>query len=177
MLLDLIDKRGPSSETYGILGRVYKDQWDAAKQAGDDLLARGTLNKAIGAYLKGFEVDWRDAFPGINAVTLTELRDPPDPRRLDLIPVVRYSVERRIAKGAPDYWDFATLLELAMLTGDEERAINALTDALAAVREIFEPDTTARNVGFIVDSKKKRGEFEPWMGNVVEKLRERAKSR
>jgi tetratricopeptide (TPR) repeat protein len=176
VLLELIKKRGPSSETFGILGRVYKDQWDAAKQAGDDLLARGLLNKAVSAYLKGFEADWRDAFPGINAVTLMELRDPPDPRRLDLIPVVRYSVERRIAKGTPDYWDHATLLELAMLAGDEDRALNALTDALAAIREIFEPDTTARNLGLIVESKKKREQFEPWMAKVVEKLAERAKS-
>ena len=32
VLKELIDRRGPSSETYGILGRVYKDQWEAAKK-------------------------------------------------------------------------------------------------------------------------------------------------
>jgi MAP3K TRAFs-binding domain len=174
VLLDLLEKRGPSSETYGILGRIHKDRWEIARQAGDDLLARGFLNKAIAAYLKGFETDWRDAFPGINAVSLMELRDPPDPRRLELIPVVRYSVERRIATGAPDYWDLAILLELATLAGDEERAMTALTDALAAVREIFEPDTTARNLRFVVEAKRRRGQFEPWMERIVEKLRDRA---
>src|SRR4029077_17188009 len=30
ILLDLIQQRGPSSETYGILGRVYKDRWSEA---------------------------------------------------------------------------------------------------------------------------------------------------
>ena len=29
-LLNLIKKRGPSSETYGILGRVYKDRWEGS---------------------------------------------------------------------------------------------------------------------------------------------------
>src|ERR1035441_8333195 len=82
--------------------------------------------KQIEAYLKGFEADWRDAYPGVNAVTLMELHDPPDPRRMDLIPVVRYSVERRISKGAPDYWDYATLLELAMLASDQQKAFAAL---------------------------------------------------
>jgi hypothetical protein len=174
VLLDLLNKRGPSSETFGILGRIYKDRWDAAKKAEDDLLAGGLLDKAIGAYLKGFESDWRDAYPGINAVTLMELRDPPDPRRLDLIPVVRYSVERRIAKGNPDYWDHATLLELAMLAADQLKATAALGDSLAAVREFFEPDTTARNLSLIVEAKKKRNELPPWMEKIVEKLAERA---
>ena len=50
-LLDVIARRGPSSETYGLLGRVYKDRWEAALKSGDTLLARGTLDKAIDAYV------------------------------------------------------------------------------------------------------------------------------
>jgi len=121
VLLALIERRGPSSETHGILGRVYKDRWEAANKAGDRLLARGTLAKATSAYLAGFESDWRDAYPGINAVTLMELAEPPDPRRLDLLPVVRYAVARRVASGKPDYWDHATQLELAVLAKDVRR--------------------------------------------------------
>ena len=34
---------------------------------------------------------------------------------LRVIPVVRYSVERRIAGGKADYWDWATLLEIEVL--------------------------------------------------------------
>src|SRR5215470_16725039 len=129
VLLELIEERGPSSETYGILGRVYKDQWEDAERAGDIFLAAGLLDKAIAAYLSGFEADWRDAYPGINAITLMELRDPPDPRRLEILPVVRYTVSRRVA-GKPDYWDYATLLELELLASDEERASSALSNAL-----------------------------------------------
>jgi hypothetical protein len=88
VLLELLEKRGPSSETYGILGRVYKDRWDEALAGRRAALARGLLRKAIDAYLKGFEADWRDAYPGVNAVTLMEIADPPDPRRERLIPVV-----------------------------------------------------------------------------------------
>ena len=50
LLLDLIGTRGPSSETYGLLGRVYKDRWDAATKQGEKFLARGMLDKAIDAY-------------------------------------------------------------------------------------------------------------------------------
>jgi tetratricopeptide (TPR) repeat protein len=175
VLLEVIARRGPSSETYGILGRVYKDRWEAARKEGNSALARGLLGKAIDAYLKGFEADWRDAYPGINAVTLMELKDPPDPRAANLIPVVGYAVERRIAGGKPDYWDHATRLELAVLARDEEAAAAALADALADVRESWEPETTARNLRLIREAREKRGTAPEWANDIERALEERAK--
>ena len=162
VLLDLIDQRGPSSETYGILGRVYKDRWETAQKANETILAQGLIQKAIEAYLRGFETDWRDAYPGINAVTLMELKDPPDDRRHKIIPVVAYAVERRIAAGKPDYWDYATLLELAVLGGNEAVAHEALANAAGAVREKWEPETTARNLRLIRKARERRNRGLPW---------------
>jgi tetratricopeptide (TPR) repeat protein len=170
VILDLLKDRGPSSETYGILGRVYKDRWEAAAKAGKTFPARGLLDKAIDAYRKGFEADWRDAYPGINAVTLMELKEPPDPRRLDLIPVVTYAVERRIAGGQPDYWDHATRLELAVLGKNEDKALQALGDALANIREPWEPETTLRNLRLIREAREKRGEAVDFEKQVEEEL-------
>lgn len=175
VLLDLISKRGPSSETYGILGRVYKDRWEKALKRGEQFLARGLLEKAIEAYLHGFEADWRDAYPGVNAVTLMEIKEPPDPRRTQLIPVVSYAVERRIASGKPDYWDHATRLELAILAKDEARAMTALSDALASVRESWEPETTARNLRLIREARERREEIVPWAKEIEEVLEQRGK--
>ncbi len=104
MLLNLIELRSPSSETWGILGRVYKDCWERAVKQREHFVARGLLSKAVTAYLQGFEAAWRDAYPGVNAVKLMELCEPPDPRRSQLVPVVAYAVQRRIAAGKPDYW-------------------------------------------------------------------------
>lgn len=174
VLLDIITKRGPSSETYGILGRVYKDRWDNACKNGDKFLAKGLLKKAIDAYLHGFEADWRDAYPGINAVTLMELAEPPDPRRLKVLPVVAYAVERRIVSGKPDYWDCATRLELAVLAKDEESAADALSAALAAVRESWEAETTARNLRLLIDAWRKRGELLAWVEAIEKALAVRA---
>ena len=172
VLLDLLEKRGPHPETYGILGRIYKDQWEEAVKAGDDdFAARGLLKKAIEAYFKGFEADWRDAYPGINAATLMEISDPPDPRRNDLLPVVTYAVERRIASAKPDYWDYATRLELAVLKKDEDLARSTLSDALALVRETFEPETTARNLKIIREARERRKEPSlAWARQVEEHL-------
>ncbi|HEX6012923.1 MAG TPA: TRAFs-binding domain-containing protein, partial [Geminicoccaceae bacterium] len=127
--------------------------------------------RAIDAYRRGFEADWRDHYPGINAVTLMELKEPPDPERQKLLPVVRYSVERRIANGKPDYWDWATLLELAVLANDEPGASEALGQALAVVREPWEPETTVRNLRLIREARERRGETPaPWLKEVEAEL-------
>lgn len=175
VLRDVIKERGPSSETNSLLGRVYKDRWDEARNSKDVLNAAGWLARAIDTYLQGFEADWRDAYPGINAVTLMELKSPPDPRRFELLPVVTYAVKRRIAKGTPDYWDHATLLELAVLQKDEQAATDAAADALAAVRENWEPETTARNLALIRNARSSRGENLAWISAIEEALDRRAR--
>ncbi|MEM9799103.1 MAG: TRAFs-binding domain-containing protein [Planctomycetota bacterium] len=157
-LKDLIEDRGKSSETLGILGRVYKDLRDDALAEGDDDQARAYLKKAIEVYLEGFEADTRDAYPGVNAVTLMEIAEPPDPRRDELIPVVEYAVRMRMKHGEPDYWDHATLLELAVLAQDESKVDAALDDALACVREVWEPETTRNNMRLIREARESRGE-------------------
>jgi hypothetical protein len=170
VLLEVIKTRGPSSETYGLLGRVYKDRWETTLAKGSRIEAGGVLEKAIDAYLRGFEAAWRDAFPGINAVTLMELRDPPDPRWETLMPVVRYAVERKIASGKPDYWDYATRVELAVLARDAAGAETALADALAAVREPWEPETTARNLRLIREARERRGDAPSWTKEIENEL-------
>lgn len=172
-LLELIEERGGSSETFGLLGRIYKDRRDACA---DEVEARACLEQAIDAYLSGFERDWRDAYPGVNAVTLMELAEPPDPRRHDLIPVVRYSSLRRIEGSEPDYWDHATLLELAVLASDRAAADRHAADALEAVREVWEPETTARNLRLIRDARAGRGDDVAWLDRVIDRLLERVES-
>ena len=174
VLKALIDRRGPSSETCGILGRVYKDRWSRAQAEGDSFLARGMLKKAIRAYLDGFETDWRDAYPGINAVTLMEIQDPPDPRGRQLIPIVAYAVKRRMDRGEPDYWDHATVLELAVLNRDRDAAEAAAADALAAIRESWEAETTAGNLRIIADARVRRGETLEWADRIASLLLKRA---
>ncbi len=169
----VLEKRGPSSETLGILGRVYKDRWDAAQTGSKKRPAEaaGWLDRAIETYRRGFEADWRDAYPGINTVTLMELADPPKPEREQLLPVVTYSVQRKIKAGQPDYWDWATLLELAVLRNDKKDARTNLEKALAAVRESWEPETTANNLDLIRRARKNRGDKQRWLKDIIEALR------
>ncbi len=175
VLQRLLNKRGASSETLGILGRVYKDRWEQEAKVGNKISARGLLEKAIDTYLKGFEADFRDAYPGINAVTLMELKEPPDVRREKILPVVRYAVEQRVANGTPDYWDYATLLELAVLAKDEDAAINYTAKALAEIREIWEPETTMRNLRLIREAREKRNEETDWIKEIEKAVAEKTR--
>ena len=137
--------------------------------------ARGYLRRAIHAYLAGFEADWRDAYPGINAVSLMEMDDPVDCRQAELLPVVHYAVKRRLASRAPDYWDHATRLELAVLNKDEAAATEAAANALAAVRESWEAETTARNLALIRAARAARNEQYAWASTIEEALARRAR--
>lgn len=174
VLKELIERRGPSSETYGILGRVYKDRWEQALQQGATFEAHGLLDKAIDAYRKGFECDWRDAYPGVNVVTLMEIKEPPDPRRKQILPVVAYAVERCTAAGNPDYWAYATRLELAVLAKNKRLAISALGTTLASMRAFWEPETTARNLRLIRVARERRGEDVAWAKPIEEVLEAKA---
>jgi len=174
ILLVLIARRGDNSETCSLLGRVYKDRWEASLRDGGD--AAAILEQAIDAYLRGFESDWRDAYPGINAITLMDLRDPPDARRERLIPVVRYAVERRIAVGQHDYWDHATLIQLAVLAHDADAAQSALRDALSSARESWEPESSAYNLRLIREKHTRRGESLGWVKEIETALLQKAES-
>lgn len=173
ILEQLIGERGPSSETCGLLGRIHKDRWEKAKKRGDGAMARGCLRKAIAAYRRGFEADWRDAFPGVNAVTLMSIADPHGAEARELAPVVRYAARRRLS-ATPDYWDHATLLELAVIEQKMDSAREALDDALAAMREPWEPETTARNLRLIAEAREEAGIDTGELRDMIDELARRA---
>ena len=172
VLEGVISEQGPSSETYGLLGRVYKDLWVEAKNEQNESQAAGYLERATNVYVRGFEADWRDAYPGINAVTLLDIKgdERATKQKLELLPVVQFAVTQRLKSIKPDYWDYATLLELAVLEGNAEAANQYLSYALVAVREQWEPMTTANNLRLIRDSRRKRGVDQPWLDEIIEKL-------
>jgi tetratricopeptide (TPR) repeat protein len=168
----VVDERGPSSETCGLIGRVYKDRWVEAKKAGSTDQANGFLDKAIDAYVRGFEADWRDAYPGINAVTLLDIRgdERSQKRKAEILPVVRFAVTQRLKSSKPDYWDHATLLELAVLEEDQAMSRQYLGDALVNVRETWEPETTANNLKLISEARQQRGSNQAWLSEIIDSL-------
>ena len=173
VLKAVIEEFGPSSETNGLLGRVYKDQWDNAKKTGAGALqVRGLLKLAAETYLAGFQADWRDAYPGVNAVTLMELMDTPPPIQAEILPVVRFSAAQK-AKASGDYWDYATLMELAVLARDENAAMEHAEVALTKAQFGWHLETTERQLRLIRETRAARGEQIPWIKDLEDALAEK----
>lgn len=168
----LQDEQGYNPETCGLIGRIYKSRWQEAVEAHETVNARRFLDKAIDAYVHGFAADWRDVYPGVNAVTLLDAQgdDGALRRKEKLMPVVRFAAERNCKSANPTYWDYATILELAVHAGEVDRANEAMDNVLSADAEAWQPETTARNLRIIEDRSRQRGEDVAWIAKLVEQL-------
>jgi hypothetical protein len=102
-----------------------------------------------------------------------EMMNPPDARQARILPVVRYAASQK-AKKDPDYWDYATLLELAVLSRDEEDAQNQLAEALAVARAGWEVESTARNLRLMREMRTARGEETGWIKRLEDALAQHA---
>ena len=157
VLKAMLQKRGSSAETYGILGRVYKDKYKEAKEANKPI-ANGYLDMAIEAYKKGFECEPVDYYPGVNAITL--LLQKGDQSAIEeaerLTPLVSFAVARRGGASSSDYWDLATVLELAVIGRDEKMAMSVLPKVLARAEASWMVKTTADNLDMLKDLRKEK---------------------
>ena len=167
VLLEAIEEYGNSSETLGLLGRVYKDRW---KDESNSTLKESWLHKAIDTYVKGYEADMRDAYPGINAITLMSALEEADPRLEELLPVVLFATKQRIAQTSPDYWDYATLMELEVISHHPKEAKETLLKALPLADEGWMKETTQATMIMLRDKWKAQGEDVVWLDEIVEGL-------
>ncbi len=171
ILLALRKEHGPTPETNGILGRVYKDRFMAAHAAGDADAAAGWMRRSIDTYLEGHDADPTDPYPGLNALSLMEFADPPPARRDSLLAEVSTAARRRRLAGETRFWDYATEWELALLQGDERAAGAALASAVEHVEEPWQADSTRYNTKMIQAAWAARGMTAPaWVGPLARRL-------
>jgi tetratricopeptide (TPR) repeat protein len=169
VLEKVIADNGPSSETCGILGRVYKDYIVENYDKGDIEMATSYIDDALSAYKKGFEADWRDGYPGINYVTCLELKGDRDAIKT-VMPVVEYSVLRKKEKKKPDYWDEATLAELAVISNRYDDARKHMVEAKKTEPVEWMLQSTNKNFTMIKDFREKRGENNDELKKIIEGL-------
>ena len=93
-----------------------------------------------------------------------------------LAPVVEYAVIRKLDTKEADYWDYATLLEIAVIENDEAKANAYFKKALTCPIEgewMF--DTTINNMKLIGVYRTKREEDTQLPEEVLSLLREQKK--
>jgi hypothetical protein len=151
MILEkIVSTDGDSPETCGLLGRIFKDDYVALKMTKPSL-ALANLDRAIEWYRRGFTADPRDFYPGVNLATLLTIRNT-DASRHELraiLPAVSFAVARLGGIRRDDYWQIATVFELAVLGGDWEMAEHSLARMLATQHTDWNVKTTLNNLGLI----------------------------
>ena len=166
MMNELISKTGGDSESFGILGRVYKDRYDRDGKGQD-------LKLAIGAYRAGFEKQPSDYYPAINLIHLLTISDQEKDRAESrkLIPQVRALVMDRLAeKGRPvDYWDLATAVELAVLARDWKQALELGSRMKAQASATWMLESTLRQLRRLAD-KTMTGQDRKQLGALIDDL-------
>lgn len=171
LLREQMAEDGASPESYGLMGRVFKDRMEAAHSSGDRARAAEMLGMAIDHYLNGHETDPSDPYPGINALTLMEWEASPRARRDALVAEVAQAVAARTASPGATYWDHATRLELSILEGDEAGAAAAVAAAVAAPKTPWQVETTLRNLRLLREAREARGvEVPGWAREAEERL-------
>jgi tetratricopeptide (TPR) repeat protein len=148
MMEQEVAETGGDSETFGILGRIYKDRYDHAKADGNEAEAAEHLDLALRHYRAGFEKNPGDYYPGINVVNLLARRGDADAQKelAEILPRVRDAVQSKLDPDRPDYWVLATDLELATLARDWSHLEQTARMAVAQAPARWMLETTARNL-------------------------------
>jgi hypothetical protein len=172
MLESILDELGPDPETLGLLGRVHKDRHRELAET-DPFQAEAALDAAISAYERGFGADIRDYYPGVNAVTLLMLKgtDEAYRRARELSPVVAFAVAGRRGLESHDYWDLATVLELAVVNLDAPTARAALRRLLYVGAPAWQLRATLENLERLQTAHRNREADPAWLVEIIERLR------
>ncbi len=113
----MVQETGGDGETFGILGRIYKDRFAVTNDPAD-------MDHAIDCYRQGFEKEPSDYYPGVNLVNLLLVHggDAAQKELDTLVPRVRAALARRMDPERSDYWELATALHLAAIAGEWEES-------------------------------------------------------
>lgn len=149
------------SELQGLLGRAYKQILIDSKDPGDRL-GRQTLRASLAAYEKPFAKDRGNVWHAVNLIAMAAfarrrawgLAGRLDPERLagEVVAALEPKVLER--RASCDKWDFATLAEAHLATGNLDRVEACLHDFLNAPGlESFDVASTLRQFSQVWELK------------------------
>ncbi|HYT23357.1 MAG TPA: TRAFs-binding domain-containing protein, partial [Candidatus Polarisedimenticolia bacterium] len=114
----------------------------------------------------------RDYYPGVNAINL--LIQKGDAEALKeaerLLPLVNFAVARRGGASSSDYWDLATVLELACIGGDWLVANHVLPKVVLAANASFKTATTLANLQLLKQARARLGQAVPELDGILKEL-------
>lgn len=143
-LQQCIERFGKDPETYGRLGRVYKDLYDKSTLIIDK---KANLDKAIETYKLGYSLDVRNFYTGINLANLLFLRHSDDDvLQMKKISTTLVVVLENIDVNYKDYWAWATELHCHLLLNNIVKANNILSKLFQDDTPIWQYKSTLRDI-------------------------------
>jgi tetratricopeptide (TPR) repeat protein len=142
-IVNIINEFPNDSESLGLLGRLDKDAWRSTwkdlppdKRISEARNQDALLRVAIDSYLRAFQLNPSNYFPGINALTLINLysyltEDDCYSAITDMLGgAVKFAATSAFSNN-PDYWAIATMAEIEVLVGTKETTIKSYKNAIA----------------------------------------------
>jgi hypothetical protein len=177
ILNNLLKTNGETSETYGLLGSIYKRYYETEV---DKNKKNTFLDLAIDNYEKGFNLDTTDYYPGINLATLLfekyiiTSKNKYMEKMNNVLEVVKYNVNLLVNDNTEDYWLLATAYETNILLKDFLGAnkILELICKLKLKNKLIEDEikSTYKNLNIIKEIYKKLNENITWFEDFSSKL-------
>ncbi len=136
-----------------LLASIYKHKAGQAMREGKEGLAISRMKKAIELYIQSFEDNPNDYYPGIRLLNLlfTSNIEGAQLKYDKYLPLVEFSLERRLKKNKKEYWALASRVELEIMKGNEEAASESAYEVLDCQHAPWKRASTARQVKKIAD--------------------------
>jgi hypothetical protein len=170
-LLGVIDQIGRNGETCGLLGGLFKKAWWDQRRNGLDNQA--AFKDALTWYRAGLTASRMDPYPGVNLLTLLAFlgTDAAMAEHAERLKQVELAVTPRLHH-RPNYWDLATMMELAANMQNKDACEWFLRRAMAAPHDPWQTSTTAINLEILCDSPVARfKDAAEWLKPFVAKLK------
>jgi tetratricopeptide (TPR) repeat protein len=169
VMKELISQAGGDAETYGILGRIYKDLFVESRSQSD-------LQAAIEAYRAALDRQPTDLYSGTNLISLLlQRRDPDAMREVESrLPKLREAVSNAIEAGPVGSWELSMALFLACAARAWDQAEDLARrmreapswvkdgtlrdlEVLAAAMEVADRERLDRVVGLVAAGRRSEG--------------------
>jgi hypothetical protein len=140
----------------------------AAKEE-DPEAARFLREQAITSYLESFDQDPNSFQPGIAMLNLLYLSEQNDNLFIKYLPLVEYSIDRRI-KSTEEYWALVSKIEIEAMRNSTQANAFAIR-ALLSVHAPWKREITIKHLEQIRDHKRSKGiEDKSGIDNIIEKF-------
>jgi len=177
MLSKLVDECNTEKLPWltALLASIYKHKAEASNKEGKMGLANTRLKKAIELYSQSFEENPNDYYPGIRLLNLlytTNLEDM-KPKYFKYLPLVEFSIDRRLNKNKKEYWALVSRVELEVMKGNIQAAKDSAYTALDSHHAPWKRESTLKQLNKIANFKESfLKEDVSWIREIIEEIEE-----